>query len=47
MPTPIARTELLGEAQHALDGAQLDENLIAEERVNKRVAGRPNTLRFS
>ena len=39
--------ELLGEAQHALYGAQLDENPIAKERVNKRVAGRPDALRFS
>jgi hypothetical protein len=29
---------LLSEAPNALDGAQLDENLIAEECVNKRVA---------
>lgn len=40
------RAKLLGEAQHALYGAQLDENLIAEERANKRIAGRPDTLRF-
>ncbi|MCP3720999.1 hypothetical protein [Paraburkholderia sp. CNPSo 3281] len=39
------RADLLGGAQHALYDTQLDENLIAEECVNQRVAGRPDTLR--